>query len=717
MTKVRKALPYLFAALVAFWAFNSHRAPLKVVHAQQTATPYDCLFTYTFVGATAQVGVPNSSTSKPCVSWRVTYTTTGFTNATVQFETSPDNSVWTAVPNNICSSTVQPPCVNDGANPLTPAAQGTAAIKAYGKYVRINVTGVTGSGSGTVVVYGNKGATASGGGGGGSNGTTPKSCAENPISASGASNPCTHNLGTHINFIWCTDASSGVLVDVGPTTPGTNSTPFGVAAPETLNCYATTGGIGQRGPSGPSGASGASGASGPSGPSGPSGATGPSGPSGPSGPTGVGATGPSGPTGAQGPSGPSGGPSGPTGPSGPSGSAGSGSTIDCINTSSPGSDAFTCTPTVLPSSYVTGSLVTFTTGRTNTGTGPTLNILGPSGYLGAKAIITKVGDTPTIGMLVPGYPTLLWYDGTRFIIEAEPWRPTYCLDNSSSTTAYACPYYGPPGVFSIYTGPPNTGYGTLIPFTPALTNTTTTPTLDFTGTGISGVTIELVAGSGTIPVGYLVGGHTYVLEYNAFLSLSVVSGGAQGPSGPTGPTGPSGGPSGPTGPSGPSGPSGPAGATGPSGPSGPSGAAGAAGATGPTGPSGPSGSVTFGVTIDNGGAVITTGQKGYIQLPWACTITQWSAMADQSGTASVEIDALTSSAPPAAPAVPVVTTNNISASAPVALSTAQTASGGASAISTWTNSRAQWDVISFYVLASPTPASITRLTVEVVCAR
>jgi len=157
MRLFHKAMP-LFLVLLA-----------PALRGQQTTTPYDCNFTYTFSATGAQSpSIPNSAVSKPCVAWRITYTSTGFTSVTIQFETSPDNSVWTAVPNTICSSSAQPPCLTDGANPLPAAAQGSSAIRAYGKFVRINATAVSGTGSATVVVYGYKGTSASAATGGGS---------------------------------------------------------------------------------------------------------------------------------------------------------------------------------------------------------------------------------------------------------------------------------------------------------------------------------------------------------------------------------------------------------------------------------------------------------------------------------------------------------------------------------------------------------------------
>src|SRR5258707_11675143 len=101
MPTFRKSLPFVLIALVALWTFTHGPAQTRRAYAQNTATPYDCSFTYHFTTATPQTGQVNNNVSRPCVAWRVTYTTTGFSSVTVQFETSPDNSVWTAVPNTV----------------------------------------------------------------------------------------------------------------------------------------------------------------------------------------------------------------------------------------------------------------------------------------------------------------------------------------------------------------------------------------------------------------------------------------------------------------------------------------------------------------------------------------------------------------------------------------------------------------------------------------
>src|ERR1017187_6418331 len=159
MTNLRKALPYLLLACAALMALPLAAQP-------------DCSFTFTFTGASTQTAVSNLSQNTPCVNWRLTLSTTGTLSATVTFYTSPDNITFTAVPNTVCSSTVQPPCVLQGANPIV-GTQGMLYSASYGSYVQVVVTLPSGAGTGTVRAYGAKGASASGGGGGASGGGGP----------------------------------------------------------------------------------------------------------------------------------------------------------------------------------------------------------------------------------------------------------------------------------------------------------------------------------------------------------------------------------------------------------------------------------------------------------------------------------------------------------------------------------------------------------------
>lgn len=109
-----------------------------------------------------------------------------------------------------------------------------------------------------------------------------------------------------------------------------------------------------------------------------------------------------------------------------------------------------------------------------------------------------------------------------------------------------------------------------------------------------------------------------------------------------------------------------------------------------------------GITIDGFDSVISTGVKGSIQVDFAGTIIGWSIEADQAGDITVEVDKHASSAPPAAPAIPNTTTDKISASAPIALSAAQSAAAAAAGVSTWTTAVAQWDSIQFKVASAAT---------------
>ncbi len=112
-----------------------------------------------------------------------------------------------------------------------------------------------------------------------------------------------------------------------------------------------------------------------------------------------------------------------------------------------------------------------------------------------------------------------------------------------------------------------------------------------------------------------------------------------------------------------------------------------------------------GITIDGGDSPIATGVKGSIQVDFAGTIIGWSIEADQSGSISIEVDKKAGTQ--TAPAVPNTTTDKISASAPIALSSAQAVGVGVSGVSTWTTSVARWDSIQFNVASASTVKRVT----------
>ena len=114
-----------------------------------------------------------------------------------------------------------------------------------------------------------------------------------------------------------------------------------------------------------------------------------------------------------------------------------------------------------------------------------------------------------------------------------------------------------------------------------------------------------------------------------------------------------------------------------------------------------------GLTVDGSGSVISPGVKGIVQLDYAGTIVGWSIVGDVVGSITVEVQKKASSPPPAAPGIPNTTTDKISASAPIAISSAQSAAGGESQVATWNTDIVLWDVVQFTVTAVTT---ITRAT-------
>lgn len=98
---------------------------------------------------------------------------------------------------------------------------------------------------------------------------------------------------------------------------------------------------------------------------------------------------------------------------------------------------------------------------------------------------------------------------------------------------------------------------------------------------------------------------------------------------------------------------------------------------------------TITYVIDGGGATITTGVKGYLEIPFACTIDRWTLLADQSGSIVVDVWKDTyANAPP-------VVGDVITASAKPTLSGA--AKAQSSTLTGWTTAIAAGDVLGFNV--------------------
>lgn len=107
----------------------------------------------------------------------------------------------------------------------------------------------------------------------------------------------------------------------------------------------------------------------------------------------------------------------------------------------------------------------------------------------------------------------------------------------------------------------------------------------------------------------------------------------------------------------------------------------------------------LGVVIDGGGSVPATGSKGVLQVPYDCTITGWTMLADQSGSAQITVSAGSFSAFPAVA--------SIVAAAPPNLSAAQKATS--TTLTGWTASISAGDVLSFNL---DSVASCQRIILE-----
>lgn len=103
--------------------------------------------------------------------------------------------------------------------------------------------------------------------------------------------------------------------------------------------------------------------------------------------------------------------------------------------------------------------------------------------------------------------------------------------------------------------------------------------------------------------------------------------------------------------------------------------------------------------IDGGGATITTGVKGYLEIPYACTITRSTLLADQSGSIVVDIfkDSYAN--------YPPVVGDKITASAPPTISAATKAQD--STLTGWTTSIAAGDILAFNVNSITTCQRVT----------
>lgn len=110
--------------------------------------------------------------------------------------------------------------------------------------------------------------------------------------------------------------------------------------------------------------------------------------------------------------------------------------------------------------------------------------------------------------------------------------------------------------------------------------------------------------------------------------------------------------------------------------------------------------------IDGGGSTITTGMKGYIEVPFAATISQATLLADQSGSIVVDVFKCTYSQFDAGSTHPV-SGDKITASAPPTISSATKAQDAT--LTGWTTSISAGDILAFNVNSVTT---IQRVTIS-----
>ena len=110
--------------------------------------------------------------------------------------------------------------------------------------------------------------------------------------------------------------------------------------------------------------------------------------------------------------------------------------------------------------------------------------------------------------------------------------------------------------------------------------------------------------------------------------------------------------------------------------------------------------------IDGGGSAITTGQKGHLEIPFACTIQQVTMLADVSGSIVVDIWKDTYAN------FPPIDADSITAAAPPTITTAQKSQD--STLTDWTTAIAAGDILAFNVDSATT---ITRVTISLKVAK
>lgn len=111
---------------------------------------------------------------------------------------------------------------------------------------------------------------------------------------------------------------------------------------------------------------------------------------------------------------------------------------------------------------------------------------------------------------------------------------------------------------------------------------------------------------------------------------------------------------------------------------------------------------TLGIVIDGGGSAISTGVKGYLPVPFNCTITGWTILADQTGSCVLDVwkDTYANHPPTIAD---VITASDKPTLSAATKSTSTTLTG-------WTKMVTAGDVLAFSVTSA---SAVTRVTLTI----
>jgi hypothetical protein len=118
-----------------------------------------------------------------------------------------------------------------------------------------------------------------------------------------------------------------------------------------------------------------------------------------------------------------------------------------------------------------------------------------------------------------------------------------------------------------------------------------------------------------------------------------------------------------------------------------------------------SGTVSLSIVLGDGINTLPVGVAGYLEIPYACTISRWTALANQSGSVQIDVwNDTYSNFPP-------TDTDSITASAPISMSAQK---GQSAALTGWNTAINADDILAFNVDSAST---LKQVTVSLKCTR